>query len=475
MILACMTALSYASGGNISQEDKVPYLGTSNYLLLNIGGGMHTHLFDAEGGDSKQGWDMLGSLFEIKYQHTPKHWGIGLGLQMCYYRSEATFNHNYEGTFTHDDNNLSYRLNTRFVDWKEGQEVWAIEIPLSLQYTSKIGKKWDFLMGAGLTVSIPIIKHFNTHDGYFITSGWFESTNVEYEDLTNHGFHTDESSQSGKIDGMAVSLGTHAEVGFNRMMGKKSAFYMGLYVHYSLTNSVDSQESNLYDGYNYIGAFDSKQVEEVHPFKTGVKLGLRFDLKDKEREKEAKEIVERRKEERERQKEIAAAAEQMRIDHIRQQQQERSLRKEEKDRLLQQQTEKAEAIRKAALKEKNEAIYALKKIADEAIYAYPNSIPTFPEEIERSFDVIYTYLAKNSNASILVTGHTDNTIKEDKSIVIGQKRAESFKKALIRKGIPEDKIECASKGNTQPVASNNTKGGRELNNRTELSLKLEDE
>ena len=80
-------------------------------------------------------------------------------------------------------------------------------------------------------------------------------------------------------------------------------------------------------------------------------------------------------------------------------------------------------------------------------------------------------MAKHANARILIVGHTDNTIKGDRSVTIGKKRADAFKQALTRKGIPEDKIECISKGNTQPIASNNTKGGRELNNRTELKLK----
>lgn len=468
LILLCVTTFSYAGEEKSLQQEKIPYLGTKHYLCLNAGGGLHSHMLKADGGDAEYGY---GSLFELKYQLTPKNWGIGIGVQISSYRGYTIFNHSYSETFTHLDNDLSYTLNTQFVNWEERQSNLSIEIPFSIQCMKSINKNWSFLLGFGATVSIPIKERYTTQDGYFTSAGWFESTNVVYEDLLNHGFRTVDTELSGPINNMRPGVGAHVEIGFNRAIRQKSAFYMGLYTHYGITSITDPQENSLYDGSNYTGAYESERVEEVHPFKAGVKLGLRFNLRDKKREAEAIRIVEEKQRERERQKEIAASAEQMRRDRLRQEQRERIRREEENDRQMRLEKERIEAYHKAALKEEKEATFALKRIADEAIYTYPNSVPTFPEEIERSFDIIYTYLAKHANARILIVGHTDNTIKGDRSVAIGKKRADAFKQALIRKGIPEDKIECISKGNTQPIASNNTKGGRELNNRTELKLK----
>ena len=467
IILTCLATLSYASGAKVPM-DSIPYLGTRHYMCLNLGGGCHSALFEAEGGEAGIGY---GGLLEIKYKYIPRHWGIGIGAQVSSYHSTVLFNHNYAETFIHNDNNLQYTLNSQFKDWEESQDILSVEVPFSIQYASNNSGKWGFILGFGATLSIPVIKEYTSQKGQFTTSGWFESTNVEYEGLINHGFQVKDAGQSDEITNMTTYLGAHLESGLNRAMGQKSDFYMGLYAHYGITNSVILQEKNLYDGEKYIGAFGSNQIREVHPFKTGVKLGLRFDIKDKKREKEAEEIVEKRREEREKQKEIAAAAERLKRERNLQEQKERIRIKEENDQQMEREREKIEAFHKAALKEKKEATLALKKIADEAIYTYPNSIPTFPEEIERSFDVIYTYLAKNPSVTLLVVGHTDNTIKEEKSFTIGQKRAEAFKQALIRKGIPEDRMECISQGQSQPVASNNTKAGRELNNRTELKLK----
>ena len=466
-ILTCLTALSYASSGKLA-IDSVPYLGTRHYLCLNLGGGWHSFRLEAEGGEAQRG---TGGLMELKYMFIPRHWGIGIGAQVCSYRGETIFNHSYSHTFIHDDNNLNYTLNTQFKDWKERQDILSVEVPFSIQCTKNFSDRWGFLLGMGATLSIPVIKEYTAQSGTFTTSGWFESTNVEYEDLINHGFKTEQANQSDEIINMATCLGAHFELGFNYSVGKKTAFYLGAYAHYGITNAIIPQEKNIYDGEKYIGAFGSKQVKDVHPLKTGVKLGLRFNLKDKKREKEAEQIVENRRIERERQKEIAAAAEKLKRERKLQEQRERIRREEENDQLMEKERTRIEALRLAAVREKKEAVFALKRIADEANYAYPNSIPTFPEEIERSFDVIYTYLAKNPDVNVLIIGHTDNTIKEDKSFTIGQKRAEAFKQALIRKGIPEDRMECVSQGLTQPIASNNTKAGRELNNRTELRLK----
>ena len=53
---------------------------------------------------------------ELKYMFIPRHWGIGIGAQVCSYRGETIFNHSYSQTFIHDDNNLNYTLNTQFKD-----------------------------------------------------------------------------------------------------------------------------------------------------------------------------------------------------------------------------------------------------------------------------------------------------------------------------------------------------------------------
>ena len=70
----------------------------------------------------------------------------------------------------------------------------------------------------------------------------------------------------------------------------------------------------------------------------------------------------------------------------------------------------------------------------------------------------------------LVVGHTDNTGNADDNMVLGQERADFAMSYLIRNGILSSNIESTSKGQTEPVADNNTGDGRAENRRTVVTI-----
>ena len=71
---------------------------------------------------------------------------------------------------------------------------------------------------------------------------------------------------------------------------------------------------------------------------------------------------------------------------------------------------------------------------------------------------------------IQVVGHTDNTGQADNNMVLGQGRADFAKNYLIRNGILGANIEATSKGQTLPIADNNTEEGRKENRRTVITI-----
>ncbi len=84
---------------------------------------------------------------------------------------------------------------------------------------------------------------------------------------------------------------------------------------------------------------------------------------------------------------------------------------------------------------------------------------------------ISTYLDKVDNAFCSIIGHTDNTGSYNSNMSLGNKRAEFIKQYFTKSGIPNDKIEVSSKGETQPVSTNKTKIGRAKNRRVITSIK----
>jgi outer membrane protein OmpA-like peptidoglycan-associated protein len=70
--------------------------------------------------------------------------------------------------------------------------------------------------------------------------------------------------------------------------------------------------------------------------------------------------------------------------------------------------------------------------------------------------------------SIRVEGHTDNTGDANINQRISTQRALAVKSALIDKGVEGSRIQAVGRGQSAPIASNDTEGGRTANRRVEV-------
>jgi outer membrane protein OmpA-like peptidoglycan-associated protein len=71
---------------------------------------------------------------------------------------------------------------------------------------------------------------------------------------------------------------------------------------------------------------------------------------------------------------------------------------------------------------------------------------------------------------VQVVGHTDSAGNANRNLVLGKNRAEFAKNYLVRNGILGNNIEATSKGETQPIADNNTEDGKAKNRRTVVTI-----
>jgi outer membrane protein OmpA-like peptidoglycan-associated protein len=69
---------------------------------------------------------------------------------------------------------------------------------------------------------------------------------------------------------------------------------------------------------------------------------------------------------------------------------------------------------------------------------------------------------------IEIVGHTDNVGEEEDNMVLSQQRAESVRDYLVSKGLDASKVVTAGKGETMPIASNETEEGRAKNRRVQI-------
>lgn len=83
---------------------------------------------------------------------------------------------------------------------------------------------------------------------------------------------------------------------------------------------------------------------------------------------------------------------------------------------------------------------------------------------------IVRYLDQNPDAKVNIIGHTDNQGKKAANFKLGQERADFASGYLQKNGLNKSRIIATSKGETQPIADNQTESGKQKNRRTVVTL-----
>lgn len=114
---------------------------------------------------------------------------------------------------------------------------------------------------------------------------------------------------------------------------------------------------------------------------------------------------------------------------------------------------------------------AVREVDGKMVINFPHASDEMLDNVELNqyLDRLVAQL-KTTSQKVQLVGHTDSTASADRNMRLGQKRADAIKNLLVRKGISSDRIITQSKGETTPIATNNTDAGRQQNRRVELTV-----
>jgi outer membrane protein OmpA-like peptidoglycan-associated protein len=86
-------------------------------------------------------------------------------------------------------------------------------------------------------------------------------------------------------------------------------------------------------------------------------------------------------------------------------------------------------------------------------------------------DQVAQVLRDHPALKVVVEGHTDNVGKETFNLRLSQRRAESVRAYLVKKGIDPARLDAKGYGSTKPIASNRTQKGKAQNRRTDFVIR----
>lgn len=109
------------------------------------------------------------------------------------------------------------------------------------------------------------------------------------------------------------------------------------------------------------------------------------------------------------------------------------------------------------------------KVKIDRLYFATNKTIILPES-EEALDNLANFLKDNASVSICIIGHTDNVGTDADNMRLSIGRSEAVRADLIMRGIDGARIEAIGKGETAPVADNETEEGRAQNRRVEFEI-----
>lgn len=96
-------------------------------------------------------------------------------------------------------------------------------------------------------------------------------------------------------------------------------------------------------------------------------------------------------------------------------------------------------------------------------------------EARANLDELAASLEEYDGSDLLIVGHTDAKGTETYNQDLSERRAQAARRYLASRGVDSARIDIRGRGEYEPVASNETESGRQLNRRVEVAIYASEE
>ncbi|MDR2972391.1 MAG: OmpA family protein [Bacteroidales bacterium] len=260
-------------------------------ILFRIGGGYANYTFKKLNNVSVNcSYTALAELGYTYFFHQNIGIGIGIGINHTGIFSkinESSIIYDYYDR-VYDPKDPTYDLEYTAAPLKQQKLVWAIDIPLTLQFEKKWGKHGIYA-GVGIKGYFPFSAKIGYTDGTIKIDKIIdkEGLNVVYTDLLIHMDDRSVKGQSAKPK-LRCSVDVIGEFGGVFGIARDADFYLGIFASYGFLNVYPKKDiypkADVVTTENANPKFDVSQVvskyvsstNKWHLFQAGVKFGFHF-------------------------------------------------------------------------------------------------------------------------------------------------------------------------------------------------------
>ncbi len=229
--------------------------------------------------------------------------GLGFGVDFARYGASAYYGNTlftWGGDGVFDSDGEAYTHRTQLDHWRETQSLYAVSVPLVVQFAVPINRSLQFMADVGVRYAHFVASGYSA-SGNITHTGYYPKWQLTLDNMPPYGFYTtSDFSASGKLNNKPFSINLMAKFGIVVPLNKRWDLTAKAYLDYGLTRALDLEENAQPLGFRN----DREGMAEIHSFMNdystvlatnqvnggranvlavGVEIGVRFKLTEPRR------------------------------------------------------------------------------------------------------------------------------------------------------------------------------------------------
>ncbi|MBO7440114.1 MAG: OmpA family protein [Bacteroidales bacterium] len=438
------------------------------FLDFNAGYSIHDVNAKIKTGDKKLGGGLI--LYGGFGHFFSDHWGVTAGAKFLTAKTTTKLNFSDHLSRVEDNQVLlddkSKNLDVSYDATKEQTKESVLYIPVGIAFRQMIGSKLSLEARMTAEPGFVLTQKYETVSGEInVVNSYinkFNGVDVRVENVSQLSEYGAGNAGhfSGDADMKKFIFGTGASVGIVMPVAPRLALTANVYGSYTFTDQKNQDYPHVFDGVKYVGLAQSNLCSKIHPFTTGVSVGVRVFLgKDKEQPLPPDDNIEVQPTEPQ-VAEVEVVKDTVTVD----------IRDIVGVGDNETKTEPEQPVVTEPVMTLEQRLEAVRKMLIDIEPITFELGKTQTAKDREKIDQIAAIMKENPDMKFLVVGHTCNIGSLQVNRTVGQQRANSLRDELLKRDVPASQLSIESRWYKEPLVPNTSEANRKRNRRVEVEL-----